>query len=220
MATYVEFDKLKYDFEIFNHRYVYDIPYQENDNYLEYCTLKSKKYKDITSEDRQRIQDLTNELYDYIFFADDINNYATAVINMQKFISGTLPDYINDLISKMWAEINKMIKQGQDLFDAIKAYLELYLNNLHDLVVFDWDNDLAWSNVDATSWTPTHSTKSFNGFEFATKDIEYKTINNVKHCITHYVVKELVNQTVIIDKTFDTYKKDGAIKRKITNNLI
>lgn len=220
MAIYVDIDKLTYTLEKFNHRYVYDLPLQENDMYFEYSTLKTKPYKDITSSDRQRLAELTNELYDYIFFADDINNYASAVVNMQKFISEDFPDYVNEVISTLWTNYEKAItdinKEKQDIqtwFDGIKNDITLH-------GWFEFDNYIMLENVDYyhSSFNGNNITEtiSYNNVVFATRST---TIND--STITERIsVTEIDGTTKLHDKTLTTtFNSDGTITSTVKNNM-
>lgn len=219
MATYVDIDKLTYTLEKFNHRYVYDLPLQENDMYFEYSTLKTKPYKDITSSDRQRLAELTNELYDYIFFADDINNYASAVVNMQKFISEDFPNYVNEVISTLWTNYEKAItdinKEKQDVDDwwnGIKNDITLH-------GWFEFDNYIMLENVDyyQSSFNGNNITEtiSYNNVVFATR---LTTIND--NTITERIsVTEIDGTTKLHDKTLTTTFNSDGITSTVKNNM-
>lgn len=221
MATYVDIDKLTYTLEKFNHRYVYDLPLQENEMYLEYSTLKTKPYKDITSSDRQRLAELTNELYDYIFFADDINNYASAVVNMQKFISEDFPDYVNEVIETMWKQVNKMLIDGNKLISDMNSWWEQIKNNIEIRKYWDWDNPVMLQHVTKKIWSPTHSEYQYNGFVFATKDITYGIDSNgKKYTEERQIVRDIISPNdILLDTTLRTNNDGNSISTYVTNNL-
>ena len=222
MANYIDIDKLTYTLEKFNHRYVYDLPLQENDTYLEYSTLKTKPYKTITSEDRQRLSDLTNELYDYIFFADDINNYASAVINMQKFISEDFPDYVNEVIGTLWTNYNDAItginKKKQDIDDwyqTIKTSITI------SSAWWDFDNWLAMDNgvkysTPAMSGNTLTEQISLGTTVFATRTTTFGDGNITERI----VVTDIYDGTKLYDKTLTTVIDSNCnTTETVKNNL-
>ena len=220
MATYVDIDKLTYNLEVFNHRYVYDLPLQENDTYLEYSTLKTKPYKTITSEDRQRLSELTNELYDYIFFADDINNYASAVINMQKFISEDFPDYVNEVIGTLWTNYEDAItniNKKKDEVDNWWSTVKLSLSVNKSFIWSDWLN-LPNVNYYSTSFNGNTITQTlmFKDTTFGTYTTNFLSNGNIEETI---VITDPYDGVTLYNRTKTTvFNADGTIKETVKDN--
>ena len=199
---------------MFEHKY--DLPNDLIDTWKKYESYKLTPYKNLTAEQIHEMNDIAQDLRVYTIESEDYNKCFDLMANMQSFIKDEFPDYINECLDKMWAEINKalgIIDEVNDWFDGIK-------NNITLHGWFEFDNYVMLENVDyyQTNFSDNKivETISYNGVVFATRTTTFSGSS----IIERIVVTEVDGVTKIHDKTLTTiFNSNGTIKSNVTNNL-
>lgn len=220
MGQYVSFDELKYDYQIVLFEHKYDLPNDLIDTWKKYETYKLTPYRNLTAEQIQEMNDISQILRVYTVEASDYNKCFDLMANVQSFIKDELPDYINDCLTEVWNQVNLGIKDVNDLKDDVSTWwssikLSVALNSK----TFAWDNWLVLPNVDYYS-TQINSNKIVETLMF--KDTTfgtYTTVFNTNSITETIVITDPFDNTTLYNKTKTTvFNSDGTIKESITDN--
>lgn len=220
MAEYVKFDDLKWDYLPVQWEKKYDLPNDLIDTWKKYETYKLTPYKNLSAEQIQEMNDISQDLRVYTIEAEDYNKCFDLMANVQSFIKDELPDYINECLTEVWKQVNSAIEDTSDLKEEISDWWTTLKLSIQLNKTFVWDNWLALPNVDyyTTQFSDKKivETLKFKNTSFGT----YTTILADNSITETIVITDPYDSTIVYNRTKTTiFNSNGSIKESIVDNI-
>lgn len=205
-----------YVYDILDFQMKYDIPPRMIPIINRYRELLLKELP--TASETEELNTIKIALKQYDISAEDYNKMFTVLINIQKFVTTDLTEYLNGIFAGYEASMQRMETEHNDRITTIDAWYADIQTSLFDKKYFEFEN----YNYRKGFRYETQEETTSNFHTFTTKIINeasgevYATQTSTENLTTGVITERTICNDMGIDTTITITEENGVYKEVVS----